>query len=84
MPALAVLGGESLIGDGNFALAQTATGVRAEKSFPDGLRLIKNFQLSSNFLVLADVRLAVTDWPVMRQRLSTILADLDQALKAAA
>ncbi len=60
VPALAVLGGESLIGDGNFALTQTATGVRAEKSFPDGLLLIKNFQLSSNFLVLADVRLENT------------------------
>ena len=57
VPALAILGGESLIGDGNFALTQTATGVRMEKSFSGGLRLVKNFQLSSNFLVLADVRI---------------------------
>ena len=57
VPALAILGGESLIGDGNFALTQTATGVRMEKSFSSGLRLVKNFQLSSNFLVLADVRI---------------------------
>ena len=60
VPVLAVLGGESLIGDGKFALTQTATGVRMEKSFSSGLRLVKNFQLSSNFLVLADVRLENT------------------------
>ena len=60
VPALAILGDESLIGDGNFALTQTATGVRAEKSFSDGLHLVKNFQLSSNFLVLADVRIENT------------------------
>jgi YidC/Oxa1 family membrane protein insertase len=56
VPALAVLGGDSLVGDGHFTLTKTATGVRAEKSFPDGLRLVKNFQFSSNFLVNASVR----------------------------
>ena len=60
VPALAILGGESLIGDGNFALTQTATGVRLEKSFADGLHLVKNFQFSSNFLVIADVRIENT------------------------
>jgi YidC/Oxa1 family membrane protein insertase len=57
VPVLAVLGGESLIGDGNFALTKTATGVRAEKTFADGLRIVKNFSFSSNFLVNASVRL---------------------------
>jgi YidC/Oxa1 family membrane protein insertase len=56
VPALAILGGESLVGDGNFTLTQTATGVRAEKSFSDGLHLVKNFQFSSNFLVNVTVR----------------------------
>jgi len=60
VPALAILGGESLIGDGNFALTKTATGVRAEKTFPDGLRLVKNFQFSSNFLLNASVRIENT------------------------
>ncbi len=60
VPALAILGGESLIGDGNFTLTQTAGGVRMEKSFPNGLRLVKNFQLSSNFLVNASVRIENT------------------------
>ena len=60
VPALAILGGESLVGDGNFALTQTVTGVRAEKTFPDGLRLVKNFQFSSNFLLNASVRIENT------------------------
>ena len=60
VPALAVLGDESLIGDGNFTLTKTATGVRMEKSFADGLHLVKNFQLSSNFLVNATVRIENT------------------------
>jgi YidC/Oxa1 family membrane protein insertase len=56
VPALAVLGGETLVGDGNFTLTKTAAGVRAEKTFPDGLRLVKNFQFSTNFLVDAGIR----------------------------
>jgi YidC/Oxa1 family membrane protein insertase len=60
VPALALLGGNSIVGDGNFTLTKTATGVRLEKSFADGLHVVKNFQLSSNFLVLADVRLENT------------------------
>ena len=62
VPALAILGeGDiNLMGDGNFTLTQTADGVRAEKSFADGLRLVKNFQFSSNFLVNVDVRIENT------------------------
>jgi YidC/Oxa1 family membrane protein insertase len=57
VPTLAILGGANLIGDGNFTLTRTATGVRAEKLLPNGLRLQKNFQISSNFLINASVRL---------------------------
>ena len=57
MPVLAVLGDASLVGDGNFTLTKTADGVRAEKSFTNGLRLVKEFHLSSNYLVNASVRL---------------------------
>lgn len=60
VPVLAVLGGPSLVGDGNFTLTPTASGVRAEKTLPDGLRLVKNFQFSSNFLVNASVRMENT------------------------
>ena len=56
-PVLAILGDASLVGDGNFTLTKTADGVRAEKSFANGLRISKEFQPSSNYLVKASVRL---------------------------
>jgi len=59
-PVLAVLGDDSLQGDGIFELSQTADGVRVEKSLTNGLRLIKDFQLSTNYLVHATVRLENT------------------------
>ena len=65
VPVLAILGDASLVGDGNFTLTQTAAGVRAEKSFGNGLRLSKEFHLSSNYLVNASVRLEnVSDQPL--------------------
>ena len=60
VPVLAVLGDDSLIGDGNFTLSHTGTEIRAAKNLPDGLRLIKTFSLSSNFLINATVRLENT------------------------
>ncbi len=60
LPVLAILGDASLVGDGNFTLALTADGVRAEKSLTNGLRLAKEFHLSSNYLVNASVRLENT------------------------
>ncbi len=64
VPVLAILGDASLVGDGNFTLTQTANGVHAEKSLTNGLRLSKEFHLSSNYLVNASVRLEnVSDQP---------------------
>jgi YidC/Oxa1 family membrane protein insertase len=60
VPALAVLGDAGLVGDGNFTLSQTGDGVRAEKVFTNGLRLVKEFHLGSNYLVHASVRLENT------------------------
>ena len=60
VPVLAVLGNPDFVGDGNFALAKTDDGVRAEKSFTNGLRLVKEFHLSSNYLVNTSVRLENT------------------------
>ena len=60
VPALAVLGSDSFVGDGNFALTKTVGGVRAEKSFSGGLRIVKEFQLGSNYLLNASVRLENT------------------------
>jgi YidC/Oxa1 family membrane protein insertase len=57
LPVLAVLGAPGLVGDGNFTLTRIADGVRAEKLLPDGLRLVKEFHLGSNYLVNATVRL---------------------------
>jgi YidC/Oxa1 family membrane protein insertase len=60
IPVLAILGDASLVGDGNFTLTPTADGVHAEKSLTNGLRLVKEFHLSSNYLVNASVRLENT------------------------
>ena len=60
VPVLAILGDTNLVGDGNFTLAKTADGVRAEKLLPDGLLLTKEFRLSSNYLVNASVNLKNT------------------------
>ena len=57
IPTLAVLDGPEVQGDGIFKLTRTANGVRAEKQLTNGLSVIKDFELSSNYLVLARVRL---------------------------
>jgi YidC/Oxa1 family membrane protein insertase len=54
-PTLAVLGGEAIQGDGIFKLTRTGTGVRAEKTLTNGLSIIKEFALSTNYLVSARV-----------------------------
>ena len=58
-PVLSVLDGAGVEGDGIFSLSPTATGtgVRAEKTLTNGLTLVKEFTLSTNFLVNATVRL---------------------------
>ena len=60
VPVLALLGDEKFVGDGNFTLTPVAGGVRAEKTFADGLRLVKNFSFSSNYLLNASVRIENT------------------------
>jgi YidC/Oxa1 family membrane protein insertase len=57
VPALAVLGDASLVGDGNFTLSRIADGVRADKVMTNGLHLLKEFHIGSNYLVNASVRL---------------------------
>src|SRR5208283_5223294 len=56
-PTLALLDGEAVQGDGLFKLARTDNGVRAEKTLTNGLTIVKDFRLSSNYLVIATVRL---------------------------
>ncbi len=56
-PTLALLDGEAVQGDGNYTLTRTANGVRAEKALTNWLSIVKEFELSSNYLMLATVRL---------------------------
>jgi YidC/Oxa1 family membrane protein insertase len=60
VPVLAILGESNLVGDGNFTLKKTDDGVRLEKSFVNGLRIVKEFHVGSNYLLNATVRLENT------------------------
>jgi len=65
VPAFALVGSEALQGDGDFTLTKAENAVRAEKTLPSGLRLVKEFQLGTNYLLTAIVRLEnVTNQPV--------------------
>jgi YidC/Oxa1 family membrane protein insertase len=56
-PVLAILGGETVQGDGVFTLRQYGSGVRAEKALPSGLYMIKEFLPSTNYQLKANVRI---------------------------
>ena len=56
-PTLAILDGSEIQGDGVFKLTRTADGVHAEKDLTNGLSLIKDFEVSTNYLMFATVRL---------------------------
>jgi YidC/Oxa1 family membrane protein insertase len=56
-PTMAILGSEAVQGDGIFKLSKTDNGVRAEKALTNGLTIVKDFQLSTNYLVTATVKL---------------------------
>ena len=61
LPVLAVVGSEGWQqGDGVFALTHTTNTLRAEKTLADGLRIVKEFQLGTNYLLHANVRLENT------------------------
>ncbi|HEX4343425.1 MAG TPA: membrane protein insertase YidC [Verrucomicrobiae bacterium] len=55
IPTLAILGGDAIQGDDNFSLMEIPDGVRAEKVLPNGLRIVKEFQLTNNYLINATV-----------------------------
>jgi YidC/Oxa1 family membrane protein insertase len=57
MPVLALLGSEAVQGDGLCKLTRTPAGARAEKQLTNGLRVVKEFRLSTNYLMEAAVRL---------------------------
>jgi len=60
VPVMAILGESSLIGDGHFTLTKTDDGVRAEKAFTNGLRIVKEFHIGADYLVNVKVWLENT------------------------
>ncbi|MBC8094981.1 MAG: membrane protein insertase YidC, partial [Akkermansiaceae bacterium] len=56
-PALAILDGQVIQGNAIFQLTTHGNTVRAEKQFPNGLVIIKEFTPTSNYLVSTTVRL---------------------------
>jgi YidC/Oxa1 family membrane protein insertase len=65
LPVLAVMGHE-LEGDGDFALTRNGDTVRAEKTLSNGLRVVKEFVISTNYLFKASVRLENTSSQPLR------------------
>jgi YidC/Oxa1 family membrane protein insertase len=57
VPAFALIGDDRLQGDGLFQLSRTVNGVRAEQQLESGLTIVKEFQLSTNFLLSVSIRL---------------------------
>ena len=55
-PVLSLLG-SGLNGNEPYELTRTESGVRAERTLANGLQVIKDFELSSNYLVKAKVRI---------------------------
>ncbi len=52
IPALSLMGPDSLIGDGVYQLVKVDSNtIRAEKTLPNGLLITKEYQLSTNYLV---------------------------------
>jgi YidC/Oxa1 family membrane protein insertase len=59
-PTLALLDGDEVQGDAVFTLTRTEDGVRAEKTLTNGLSILKEFTLGTNYLLSAKVRLKNT------------------------
>jgi YidC/Oxa1 family membrane protein insertase len=57
LPVLALTGGEALQGDGIYTLSEIPDGVRAEKLLTNGLWIVKEFRVSTNYLLPTTVRL---------------------------
>lgn len=60
LPVMTISGAESITGDNNYELSQRGDSVVAEKVLPNGLRITKQFQMVSNYLFTAKVRLENT------------------------
>jgi YidC/Oxa1 family membrane protein insertase len=56
VPAFSLVGAEALQGDGSYRLARAGSGLRAELDLPNGLRVVKEFQPGTNYLLSAVIR----------------------------
>jgi len=57
LPAFTYANNPALMGDGQFRLTALPDGVRAEKLLTNGLRLVRQFTLASNYVLHATVRI---------------------------
>ncbi len=57
VPALSLFGGTTLEDSAPFRLVKTATGLRAEKDLTNGLRLVKDFHLGTNYSLSVAIRI---------------------------
>ncbi len=60
LPAFSHANTPALTGDGEFVLSKTAMGVRAVKDLPGGIRVVKDFAVSTNYILNAAVRIENT------------------------
>jgi YidC/Oxa1 family membrane protein insertase len=65
LPVLALAGPE-LDADGDFALTRNGDTIRAEKTLSNGLRVVKEFEIGTNYLFQARVRLENTSSQPLR------------------
>ena len=60
VPVMALLGGPAIQGDGIYQLTKTTNGIRAEKTLGSGLKILKQFVITSNYLSTVTLRLENT------------------------
>jgi YidC/Oxa1 family membrane protein insertase len=65
LPVLALMG-RDLEGDGEFTLTRDGDTIRAERTLSNGLRVVKEFEISTNYLFKARVRLQNTSSQPLR------------------
>ena len=57
VPVMALVGDSALQGDGLYTLSRTEKGVRAEKTLPGGLVVVKEFEPTVNYLIQITTRI---------------------------
>ncbi|HTH45907.1 MAG TPA: membrane protein insertase YidC [Candidatus Limnocylindria bacterium] len=60
LPAFTHANSPALMGDGEFTITKTPTGVQAVKNLAGGIRVVKDFAVSTNYILNASVRIENT------------------------